>query len=906
MKRIAPVSRKALSIAVASVVSAWVFSAQAFNVPVHMDITEAGLSETSATVNGEERSFSARTVADMKKANEEVDNISGGSAAYWHPERHFTDEEYSSSSQRILDLRRDALDLVTKTNPDGYLARRKIGQALHTIQDFYAHSNWVERGNTDINHLLGTGVSPNPSRTSQNCPDSPQALGPNGGGTLTSGYFVGFHVDPSEFGCSVEELPANKCFHGNYSINCPGINKDLDVAGAAHEGVSQNPFHSVAARQAADATTQFVQGILDDLSGNDRALSALLDLKGTLGFVVDDTGSMGSSIDGVVSTIDQMISWIGGNPNTKPDNYLFVQFGDPSIGAPLVSDDPAAIRSAVASISPSGGGDCPELSQNGLLAALDAAAPRSHIHLFTDATAKDSGLANQVIARAQRKGARLHYGLTGSCSPVDPAYIRGAEETGGQLFRLDPSEIPQLFTLIQPQLSGDIVTIARRKVDLGTNGLQSIDAPVDSHTSRLIVSSTIVENNVAGEHTVKVFRPSGEQVSASDAGVGITTLGTGVIIRIDAPEAGVWRVELEGYGPLTAAVQGNSDISIDRFDFVEPGGDIHGGFQALPGLPVAGYPALGEAVIFGEVTSARFSFLDQMGNEIQPLSFVQNYPRADRAHYMGSAPLPAVPFRLVVQGEDDTGAAYRREYPAVYRAQSVAIEVTGMDVVEIAPDERKEVSFKIVNHGPAGIFSVVVGDDLGYVSPPTQRSVAVGSEEQVELAVTLHAPADATEGSTTDVTLTATRQDEQDVYNSGQLTAIVGASNHAPACYAPTSQVRLWPPNGKLESVFLEGAAEVEDPDGDPLELVVESITQDEAVSGQGPWAADGVGVGTDYPSVRARRDGNGNGRVYQINYRATDVHGASCAGYIQVGVPQRQIDSVAVDDGQLYNSVEE
>ncbi len=98
----------------------------------------------------------------------------------------------------------------------------------------------------------------------------------------------------------------------------------------------------------------------------------------------------------------------------------------------------------------------------------------------------------------------------------------------------------------------------------------------------------------------------------------------------------------------------------------------------------------------------------------------------------------------------------------------------------------------------------------------------------------------------------------------------------------------------------------MEDPDGDPLELVVESITQDEAVSGQGPWAADGVGVGTDYPSVRARRDGNGNGRVYQINYRATDVHGASCAGYIQVGVPQRQIDSVAVDDGQLYNSVEE
>lgn len=35
-------------------------------------------------------------------------------------------------------------------------ARKLTGQILHTIQDFYSHSNWVEMGNTDINRDIGT------------------------------------------------------------------------------------------------------------------------------------------------------------------------------------------------------------------------------------------------------------------------------------------------------------------------------------------------------------------------------------------------------------------------------------------------------------------------------------------------------------------------------------------------------------------------------------------------------------------------------------------------------------------------------------------------------------------------------------------------------------------------------
>ena len=34
-------------------------------------------------------------------------------------------------------------------------ARQLLGQYLHTLQDFYSHSNWIELGKTEINDRLG-------------------------------------------------------------------------------------------------------------------------------------------------------------------------------------------------------------------------------------------------------------------------------------------------------------------------------------------------------------------------------------------------------------------------------------------------------------------------------------------------------------------------------------------------------------------------------------------------------------------------------------------------------------------------------------------------------------------------------------------------------------------------------
>src|SRR5207247_5625365 len=84
--------------------------------------------------------------------------------------------------------------------------------------------------------------------------------------------------------------------------------------------------------------------------------------------------------------------------------------------------------------------------------AIGASRKDSKLFSFTDASAKDAGLANSVNAAAQAKRIRITHLLTGSCSPIDPVYFANAEETGGQLFLLNQfqGEVGKIFDLVRP------------------------------------------------------------------------------------------------------------------------------------------------------------------------------------------------------------------------------------------------------------------------------------------------------------------------------------------------------------------------------------------------------------------------------------------------------------------------
>ena len=165
---------------------------------------------------------------------------------------HFDSEEFREGQERLIEKRESIVSLVGSSNL--HAARRECGEMLHTLQDFYSHSNWVENGNLHTYNLLGqpgTEISPVASKsmpTCIDCKEKPALFSRKYGrayakayfcennilgylkdhGFLTSGYLInsGFNKSP---------LPARlygKCSHGGFSnerigrICRGGINKD--------------------------------------------------------------------------------------------------------------------------------------------------------------------------------------------------------------------------------------------------------------------------------------------------------------------------------------------------------------------------------------------------------------------------------------------------------------------------------------------------------------------------------------------------------------------------------------------------------------------------------------------------------------------------------------------------------
>lgn len=70
------------------------------------------------------------------------------------PYAHFDAETLSQSNDRVMNFTSQIYSALNKS--DYKTARQLSGQILHTIQDFYSHSNWVEMYKSDINKAIGT------------------------------------------------------------------------------------------------------------------------------------------------------------------------------------------------------------------------------------------------------------------------------------------------------------------------------------------------------------------------------------------------------------------------------------------------------------------------------------------------------------------------------------------------------------------------------------------------------------------------------------------------------------------------------------------------------------------------------------------------------------------------------
>jgi hypothetical protein len=146
-----------------------------------------------------------------------------------------------------------------------------------------------------------------------------------------------------------------------------------------------------------------------------------------------------------------------------------------------------------------------------------------------------------------------------------------------------------------------------------------------------------------------------------------------------------------------------------------------------------------------------------------------------------------------------------------------------------------------------------------------------------------------------------------DADGDGAFEAVASASkewtNAPPECsQAAANPAALWPPNHKMVPVTIGG---VTDPDGDPVTITVDGVTQDEPTNGLGDGdTAPDAEIGGGDVSVRAERSGKGDGRVYVISFTADDGLGGACQGTVTVTVPHDQRPGgAAVDSGQAFDS---
>ncbi len=144
----------------------------------------------------------------------------------------------------------------------------------------------------------------------------------------------------------------------------------------------------------------------------------------------------------------------------------------------------------------------------------------------------------------------------------------------------------------------------------------------------------------------------------------------------------------------------------------------------------------------------------------------------------------------------------------------------------------------------------------------------------------------------------------------GELTAPLPP----PDCSAAAaSDPLLWPPNHKFKTETVLGVTAV----NGPVTINIDSIFQDEAptAKGSGHTCPDGKGVGTSTAFVRSERSGQSDGRVYHIDFTATDTQNQTCTGEVTVCVPHDQgqgkahghtkakPDGSCIDEGPVYDS---
>ncbi|XP_004695160.1 PREDICTED: von Willebrand factor A domain-containing protein 7 isoform X2 [Condylura cristata] len=693
------------------------------------------------------------------------------------PDLHFDAERLGPGRTRLVGALRETVAAARAL--DYTVARQRLGAALHALQDFYSHSNWVELGQQQPHpHLLWPRMELQSLAQVDDatCSDCKELSCPGnllGFPLLTSGYF-GTHPPK----------PPGKCSHGGHfdqSSSQPprgGINKDSTAPGFS----PHHMLHLQAAQLALLASIQALSLLQNRLG--DKGFSRLLDITPASGlsFVLDTTGSMGEEINAAKIQARRIVDQRRGSP-MEPSHYILVPFHDPGFGPVFSTSDPDSFWQQLNEIHALGGGDEPEMCLSAVELALLHTPPLSDIFVFTDASPKDAFLTNRVESLTRERRCRVTFLVT-----EDPSRVQGrtrrevlspqrfepyeavALASGGEVIFTKDQYIQDVAAIVGDSTT-DLVTLPleRSAVVPGRPLVFSVDGLLQKVTVR-----------IHGEVSSFWIRSPAGVSQGQEEGQGPLghTRRFGqfwMVTMSDPPQTGTWEIHITAEGTPRVRVQAQTTLDF-LFHFGIPVEDgPHPGLYPLT-QPIAGLQTqllvevtgLGSGGSSGEPL-VRFSHVVLRGvsDGVElgrvPLDPTGPPERGLLAAVLGPTVLPArEPFSLELIGQDAGGQSLHRVAPQSCTVAPILLELSGPPGFPV-PGSRVQLSLRVTSFSGPQELKLRTFVNPGFAVTSNLSRAHLERNESAWGHMWLEVPDSAAPDSMVMVTVTATGQETSPV-----------------------------------------------------------------------------------------------------------------------------------------------
>ncbi|KAB5581392.1 hypothetical protein PHYPO_G00175120 [Pangasianodon hypophthalmus] len=691
---------------------------------------------------------------------------------FWHffsARYHFDNEEFLSGRDLITKGLGTVKDSVNKQRYQA--AREALGKILHTLQDFYSHSNWIELGKTEpYANLI------KPDTPISNIADSKTCGICNGDvcvgnildeviaqQQLTSGYFGLFK-------------PKGKCSHGGTfdlsSWGQGGINKDSSDS-------SHGYLHNLAASVATAATRELLQDIRAAVGDSEFLRLMGLSQTSVLCFVIDTTGSMSDDIAEVRRVTSSIIDNKTGTA-AQPSEYILVPFNDPDYGPLIRTTDPNVFKQHLSALTATGGGDAPEMCLSALQLALTGSPPQTEVFVFTDADAKDAWLKSTVKALIEITKSKVNFMLTNAIgswrrrrsagaidgqqqfstrlfNPLNQVYHDLAQASGGQAIEVTKVTLAQATDIIAVTSRSTLVTL-----------FQAIRNPAKAENFSVFVDSSVQNLTIyitGNSPNYLLTSPSGVSQSSTELNGEL-----GLIQRVGnfhtvqpniSEQTGLWHFSINSTQPYTIKVVGQSEVSF-LSDFVELSQGPHPSYAVLNSRPTTKTNVTvlvtmigGSSVKLTELSLVEASSSNSLNGTLEDVGSGQ--------YLVTFNTIPAGEFTVRVVGQIGSSRSsdntFQRQSPTQFQASTVTVTTEPVGTAE--PGKQLTLPFTVATNGSGGSFNIRVSNDRNF-DTLFNKSLTLESGGSANGTVTLTVPENTSSGTDVTVTIQADAPDGSD------------------------------------------------------------------------------------------------------------------------------------------------